>query len=107
MSEERYTGRKPSPDAPAEVWARYNTKLASNLRYYHKRYELDKSFRDAEIERNRKRITEEYKTDPEFRQRMLNNAKAYYYKKKAEKPPKEPKPPKEKKTRASKTPEAR
>ena len=85
MSEERYTGRKPSPSAPPEVWAKYKKKLEGNLNRYKARYNTDKAFRDSEIQRNRKRITEEYRTDPVVRERMSKTALDYYYKKKAEK----------------------
>ena len=81
---ERYVGRKPSPNAPSEVQQKYREKLEKNLIYYHKRYENDDKFRQSEIDRNKKRINEEYKNDPEVRERMKTNALQRYYRLKAE-----------------------
>ena len=82
---ERYTGKKPSPNAPEEVQKKYREKIERNLVYYHKRYLEDDEFRQREIDRNRNRIKAEYKNDPAVRERMIKTASDYYYRKKAEK----------------------
>jgi hypothetical protein len=60
----------------------YKRILASNLRSYHRRYETDMEFRIRESKRNSEAIMKKYNSDPEYRQRMIDAAKARYYAKK-------------------------
>jgi hypothetical protein len=81
MSEERFTGKKPSENAPEHVWKQYRDKLQKNLQRYKSKYHADKLFRDSEIKRNRERITTQYKNDEQFRKKMNQTALDYYYEK--------------------------
>jgi len=76
--------KKPGPEDPPELHARYQRKLQANLKSYRKRYDNDKEFHDREIERNRTRIMNEYNNDPEKREYMKQRNLSYYYRKKAE-----------------------
>ena len=60
----------------------YKRILASNLRSYHRRYESDMEFRIKESKRNSEAIMKKYNSDPEYRQKMIDAAKARYHAKK-------------------------
>lgn len=67
-------------DRDAEAYRRI---LASNRKSYHNRYATDMEFRIKECKRNGEAIMRKYNSDPEYRQRMNEAAKARYHAKKA------------------------
>lgn len=53
-------------------------------RYYRTRYETDMKFRNEELARCGERVKRNYHNNPEKRQKMIENAKARYYRLKEE-----------------------
>jgi hypothetical protein len=62
----------------------YQNKLRLNRKYYHRKYENDPEFRQAEIDRNSERVLKKYHEDPEYRERVKQQALARYYRLKAQ-----------------------
>jgi hypothetical protein len=62
----------------------YQNKLRLNRKYYHRKYENDPQFRQAEIDRNSERVLKKYHEDPEYRERVKQQALARYYRLKAQ-----------------------
>lgn len=62
----------------------YQNKLRLNRKYYHRKYENDPQFRQAEIDRNSERVLKKYHEDPEYRERVKQQALDRYYRLKAQ-----------------------
>ena len=62
---------------------KYARILESNRKSYQNRYDTDMEFRMKESKRNGEYIMKKYNSDPEYRQRMNEAAKARYHAKKA------------------------
>jgi hypothetical protein len=63
----------------------YQNKLRLNRKYYKAKYDSNKDgFRDAEIERNSQRVKAKYASDPEYRERVKQQALDRYYRLKAQ-----------------------
>jgi hypothetical protein len=64
----------------------YQNKLRLNRKYYHQKYESNKDgFRDREIQRNGERVKAKYANDPDYKARVIQQAKDRYWRLKAEK----------------------
>ena len=64
----------------------YQNKLRLNRKYYKEKYDSNKDgFRDREIERNSTRVLNKYHNDPQYKERVKQQALARYYRLKAEK----------------------
>ncbi len=71
--------RKPGPEDPPEMHEKYRLRLEKNAEYKRNRYHNDLVYRQNDIDKNKERISNAYKNDPEFRERLRVYSLAYYH----------------------------